>query len=480
MNNKKKAVIIGAGPAGLTAAYELLKHTNIQPIIIEKSEHIGGISRTINYKNNRIDLGGHRFFSKSDRVTQWWHEIMPDMLTRNRTSRIMFNRTFFDYPLSLSARLLYKLGFLRSCAIAVTYFWRVLFPLKPEKNLEQFYINRFGDALYKTFFRDYTMKVWGRPCHMMSAEWGAQRAKGLSVIGVLIDSFKRLFPKKKNNSQKQTETSLITQFLYPPYGPGQLWESVAEKIRERGGSIYLQTEVTGIQTHDKTITSVCVTDQQGNTQTIQADYVLSSMPIKDLIAAYDEKIPTVIRELAAQLPYRDFLTVGLLINKKLELHDNWIYIQEPDVQLGRIQIFNNWSPAMVANPAHTWLGLEYFCTEGDSLWSMEDRALQNLATQELTNIGLVNPEDIIDGIVIRVEKAYPAYWGSYEQFDVLKNFLSSYENLFLIGRNGMHRYNNQDHSMLAAMTAVDLIKQQDTNKELLWRVNTEKEYHESR
>lgn len=323
------------------------------------------------------------------------------------------------------------------------------------------------------------MKVWGRPCNLMSAEWGAQRAKGLSVIGVLVDSIKRLLP-QKNNSQKQTETSLIRQFLYPSYGPGQLWERVAEKISERGGIIYKQTEVTSIQTQNKNITSVCVTDQQGNTKTITADYVFSSMPIKDLIAAYDEKIPTVIRELAEQLPYRDFLTVGLLINKKLALADNWIYIQEPDVRLGRIQIFNNWSPAMVVNQSHTWLGLEYFCTEGDTLWSMEDRDLQKFATQELTSIGIANHQDIIDGIVIRVEKAYPAYWGSYEQFEILKNFLNSYTNLFLIGRNGMHRYNNQDHSMLAAMTAVDLIRQKDTNKEILWRINTEKEYHESR
>ena len=479
--NKKTVVIIGAGPAGLTAAYELLKYPDYQVIIIEKNNYVGGISCTINYKNNRLDIGGHRFFSKSDRVMQWWQDIMPELLERNRKSRILFMRTFFDYPLTVSLKLFYKLGFIRSCKIGFSYLWRALFPLKKEKTLEQFYINRFGHELYATFFRDYTYKVWGRPCSQMSADWGAQRAKELSVLQAVIDSIKRLVPTKKNITQKNIQTSLITRFLYPPLGPGQLWERVAEKIQLNGGILYLNHELINIHAENNAVTKIGIRDQNNHTKNIACDYLISSMPIKDLVNTMDDKkIPSVIRELANQLPYRDFLTVGILINKKLELDDNWIYIQEPDITMGRIQIFNNWSPHMVNNPNTTWLGLEYFCTECDNLWNTPNNQLISFATQELVKIGLVQAQDVTDGTVIRIQKAYPAYWGTYEQFDVLKNFLDNYTNLFLVGRNGMHRYNNQDHSMLSAMTAVELITAQSKDKKILWQVNAEKEYHETK
>jgi len=486
---QKKAIIIGAGPAGLTAAYEILKRTNIQPIVIEKSGYMGGLSRTVSYKGNRIDIGGHRFFSKSDCVMKWWQEILPIeeeisdqedvMLVRNRKSRILFKRAFFDYPISLSWQLLKSLGLICTFKIGFTYLWRLLFPFKKEENLEQFYINRFGDELYKTFFKGYTKKVWGVECSKMSADWGAQRVKGVSGLKTLLDFVKRLFRKQTIN-QRNVETSLITRFLYPKYGPGQMWDKVATKIRALGGEIYTYQEVIAVQTDDEKIIAVEVATSAGKTRWYACDYLFSTMPIKDLVVGLQGDIPENIKELANDLPYRDFLTVGVLINKRLSLKDNWIYIQESDVKMGRIQIFNNWSPYMVADPDTTWIGLEYFCNEGDELWSKSDDAMIKFATDELVKIGFVERDAIIDGTVIRMEKTYPAYWGSYERFDGLREFLDQYKNLFLIGRNGMHRYNNQDHSMLAAMKAVNLIEQESDNKMPIWQVNAEKEYHESK
>jgi len=486
---QKKAIIIGAGPAGLTAAYELLKRTNIQPIIIEKSGYMGGISRTINYKGNRIDIGGHRFFSKSDRVMKWWQEVLPIaekqfdrdnvMLVRHRKSRIFFNRAFFDYPISLSWKLFRNLGLIRTFKIGFTYLWRLVFPFKKEENLEQFYINRFGDELYKTFFKDYTKKVWGIDCCQMSAEWGAQRVKGVSVLKTLLDCAKRIF-RKQDIDQKNVETSLITQFFYPKYGPGQMWEEVAKKIKELGGEIYTHQEVVEIQAEGDEVVGIKTFSPSGKEKWIASDYLISTMPVKDLVAGLQPQIDDNLQKLAADLPYRDFLTVGILINKRLPLTDNWIYIQESDVKMGRIQIFNNWSPQMVADPDTTWIGLEYFCNEGDELWSKTDNEMIAFAKQELVKIGFVQDDEIIDATVIRMEKTYPAYWGSYERFDELRSFLDSYKNLFLIGRNGMHRYNNQDHSMLAAMKAVDLIEKDEADKMPIWQVNAEKEYHESK
>lgn len=484
----KTALIIGAGPAGLTAAYELLQRTDITPIVIEQTNDIGGISKTVNYKGNRIDIGGHRFFSKSDQVMNFWRSILPlqhesvdsdeVMLLRNRLSRIYFNKAFFDYPLQISFQLLANLGVVRSSKIATTYAWRLVCARNPEKTLEDFYINRFGDELYNTFFKDYTQKVWGVPCSAMSAEWGAQRAKGISVTKALLDVVYRAIRTSSSIAQKDVETSLITHFLYPKYGPGQLWQKVARHIQERGGFVVHGQRATKLILSGDRITDVQTVDEAGKVYHYTPDYVFSSMPIKDLVIGCGAAVPEAIRTIAQQLPYRDFLTVGLLIGRKLSLRDNWIYIQDPSVTLGRVQIFNNWSPFMVAHEKHTWLGLEYFCQEGDSFWNASNQHLIAFAGDELVRIGLIEKNEIIDGTVLRVQKAYPGYWGTYEQFNDVRTWLDRVHNLFSIGRNGMHRYNNQDHSMLSAMAAVDAITHSSSNKSFIWQVNAEKEYHE--
>lgn len=524
--DKKRAIIIGAGPAGLTAAYELLTRTNIQPIVLEKSEFMGGISRTVNYKGNRIDIGGHRFFSKSDRVMKWWLEMLPllssetsptaikyhrmersitpsksgsdlaaadrVMLLRPRKSRIYYLRRFFDYPISLSKDTLLKLGFWRTFKIGVSYVRSALFPLQREETLEQFFINRFGRELYGTFFKSYTEKVWGVPCTQISAEWGAQRIKGLSVWATLTHAFRKIFKDgNRDIGQKDTQTSLIEQFLYPKLGPGQMWEEVARRIREKGGEIRTGWSVDRLVTDGWRVTEVeamCV--NTGRKERFKGEYIFSTAPVKEIMRSFDATPPENVLEVSDGLIYRDFLTVGLLVRsllinddtpqgKKL-ISDNWIYIQEPDVQLGRLQIFNNWSPYMVADPATVWLGLEYFCNESDEIWKLPDERMVDLAKQELSRIGIIDSAEVIDSTVIRMEKTYPAYFGTYERFAEIRTHIDRYENLFLVGRNGMHRYNNQDHSMLTAMMAVDNILAGKKDKTELWEVNTETDYHEEK
>lgn len=502
--NKKKAIIIGAGPAGLTAAYELLKRTDIIPIVLEKSNDMGGISKTINYKGNRIDIGGHRFFSKSDRVMKWWQDFLPFqdlehnkpdpekednvMLVRKRKSRIFFNRKLFDYPLKVNAGTLAKMGFIRTIKIGSSYIKSIAFPIKKEKNLEHFFINRFGKELYQTFFKSYTEKVWGVPCNQISSEWGAQRIKGLSITTAIKHFITSCIPMLKTDiAQKNTETTLIEQFLYPKYGPGHMWQEVANHIINNGGMIYSTMIANELCVENNSITKVGALNSKTNTQEeFQADYVFSTMPVKDLLHALNLSIPAEIKQIAEGLVYRDFITIGILARRlKLQekdqgnLKDNWIYIQEPDVMVGRIQIFNNWSPYMVADPNTMWIGLEYFCYEGDTLWKKTDQDLIELAKAELEKLGIADKKDVLDATVIKVEKAYPAYFGTYDQFDTIKNYLDVFENLFLIGRNGMHKYNNQDHSMLAAMTAIDTIIEKKSDKTAIWSVNTEKNYHES-
>ena len=525
MSQQKTAVIIGAGPAGLTAAYELLMRTDVRPVVIEMSGILGGISATVKYKGNRIDIGGHRFFSKSDRVMKWWLQHLPleeqssveplglryqgqsrelavsdgvdavgheqVMLVRERKSRIYFLRKFFDYPISLSPDTIRKLGLLRTARIGLSYFRRTLFPLKEVKNLEQFFINRFGDRLYRTFFKSYTEKVWGVPCTDIDAEWGAQRIKNLSVWKTIKHFVgKKLRGKTAGVSQKDTETSLIERFLYPKYGPGQMWEEVARKIEEMGGTIVMEQGVQQLHVRDNRIVAVTTADRSGRTFTYEGDYVFSTMPVRNLIRSLDSAVPGNVKEVNDGLMYRDFITVGLLLKdlnikedtpqgKKL-ISDNWIYIQEPDVIAGRLQIFNNWSPWMVSDPKKVWIGVEYFCNENDSLWIRSDEELKRLAAQELAKIGIIQESAVLDSMVLRVPKAYPAYFGTYARFDEIREFLDMFENLFLIGRNGMHRYNNQDHSMLTAMTAVDSIISGRKDKANIWDVNTEKEYHEVR
>ena len=511
------AIIIGAGPAGLTAAYELLTRTNIQVVILERSQHFGGISRTVNYKGNRMDIGGHRFFSKSDRVMKWWQHIMPTeepgpeppeqdrlmlpnngealrMLQRQRVSRIYYLRRFFDYPVKLNANTIRNLGPRRIAKMGLTYLQARLMPRPSEASLEDFLINRFGTELYKTFFKDYTEKVWGVPCEKIKSEWGAQRIKGLSVASALSHAVRSILGLDRGNiQQKKVETTLIERFLYPKYGPGQLWEEVARQVRERGATIVTDSQVNGFATLEDGLHRVSAVDAvTGEVRHYQGKYVFSTMAVDELIASMGDSVPEPVRRVAAGLPFRDFVTVGLLVPRlkiknetKIPTHnqlvpDNWIYVQETVVKLGRIQLFQNWSPYMVANLDQVWLGLEYFCNRGDALWSMTDAEILRFAANELDQIGIIDATGVIDGTVVRVEKTYPAYFGTYDEFPVVRDFTDTIPNLFLIGRNGMHRYNNADHSMLTAMTAVDNIIAQRRDKANIWNVNTEQEYHEEK
>jgi len=409
------------------------------------------------------------------------------MLVRPRKSRIYFLRRFFDYPIKLTGDTLHKLGLIRTLKIGVSYLLARLFPRKVEKSLEDFLINRFGRQLYLTFFKSYTEKVWGVPCEAISAEWGAQRIKGLSLTTAVIHFLKKAFSSSKDEAiqQKGTETSLIEKFLYPKYGPGQLWEHAADQIRSQGGEILLGWRATRLFVQGDRITAVEAVSDSGERRRFSADYVFSTMPVRDLIDALDTPIPSEVREVSDGLQYRDFITVGLLVNGLTvreadggPLKDNWIYIQEPDVLVGRLQIFNNWSPYMVADPSKTWIGLEYFCYQTDALWKMADEDLKKFAIAEVEKIGILRAGDVTDAHVVRVPKTYPAYFGTYDRFHVIREYLDRFPNLYLVGRNGMHKYNNQDHSMLTAMTAVDNIIAGIEDKENVWSINTEMEYHE--
>jgi protoporphyrinogen oxidase len=573
---KKTAVIIGAGPAGLTAGLELLRRSEIVPVILEASHEIGGISRTIRYKGNRMDIGGHRFFSKSDRVMQWWMDLMPPdtsvpeaaaaagaapveisyqgkkrvvsvpahleeepplrglgpllgdaddedsepqedsppdvaetevaenvavgepanpdlvMLIRPRRSRIYYLRKFFDYPITLTGNTINNLGIPRMTRVGFSYMWSRVHQIAPEKSLEDFLINRFGKELYLTFFKSYTEKVWGTPCHEISAEWGAQRIKGLSLTTAVKHFVKKIFSKKQTGdlAQKGTDTSLIERFMYPKFGPGQLWEHVADLIQQKGGEIHMGWKVDAVNFapgSETIVASIEAISDTGERRTFAGDYFFSTMPMRELFRAMKIPIPANVLEVSDGLQYRDFITVGLLADRlKVKepdgglLKDTWIYIQEPDVLLGRLQIFNNWSPYLVSDPSKVWIGLEYFCYDTDDLWKMADDDLKKFAIAEVAKIGILDAPDVSDAHVVRVPKTYPAYFGTYARFDELKTFTDRIENLFLVGRNGMHKYNNQDHSMLTAMHAVDGIVAGNIDKKALWEINTEQEYHEEK
>jgi protoporphyrinogen oxidase len=528
MAAQKTAVIIGAGPAGLTAALELLRRTDVRPIVLEASDAVGGISRTVNCDGYRMDLGGHRFFSKSDWVMNWWQEILPlepaaagtgatityrkaqrtlgarpspevradadkVLLLRRRLSRIYFLRQFFDYPLKLNVATIAKLGPLRFTRVCASYAWASLFPRRPEKNLEDFLVNRFGRELYRTFFKAYTEKVWGVPCAEISPEFGAQRIKALSLRKAVLHMLRPAVPAGSRRERQATETSLIERFLYPKFGPGQLWEEVTARVRAGGGEVRMLHAAEGVKIAGGRATEVLVRDLAADrSYALAADYVISSMAVCDLVAGLDPPVPEEVRRIASALPYRAFITVGMLLHRMKARRaaatgaearfppDNWIYIQEPDVRLGRLQIFNNWSPALVPDPSKVWLGLEYFCSQGDDLWTLSDAAMRALATRELEQIGLIDAADVITATVIRVPKAYPAYFGSYSEFDRLRAYLDPIANVFLVGRNGMHRYNNQDHSMLTANAAVDSIASGRVDKDVIWGINVDDEYHEEK
>ena len=516
---KEKVLIIGAGPAGLTAAYELMaKSDKYDVIVFEESNQFGGISRTVNYKGNRMDMGGHRFFSKVPEVNEWWKKMIPTqgalpyddvvlhrqstvveggpdpektdrvMLRRNRLSRIFFKRKFFDYPISLRLATIKNMGFGTTIVVGCSYIKSAIFKRK-ENSLEDFYINRFGKKLYSMFFENYTENLWGRHPSEISPEWGAQRVKGLSIMAILGDIFGKAFNKKN----RKVETSLIEEFAYPKLGPGQLWEITADDFVKMGGTIIRNAKVVKvIKDKDNKVTGLSY-EKDGKMTTVNGDYVISSMPVKDLIESMND-VPEKYVSIASGLPYRDYMTVGVLIphlNLKNEtkiktlgniVPDNWVYVHDRTVKMGRFQIYNNWSPYLVKNVENTvWMGLEYFCNEGDEMWSMTDEAFGRMGISEMVKMNLIESEnDVLDFHVERVKKAYPAYFDTYEHMDDLREYLNTIPNLFCVGRNGQHRYNNIDHSMCTAFETVKNIINGVTTKDNIWNVNTEKEYHETK
>ena len=512
--NRKKIVIIGAGPAGITAARELLREPEAYDVtLLEASDMAGGISRTVRHGENRIDIGGHRFFSKDERVMAWWQEVLPCQgaaakddrilrrearveaggpdpeetddvfLIRHRVSRIYYRNHFFDYPISLKPETFLNMGFLTSMQAGFSYLGSCVRKL-PETSLESFYINRFGRKLYSMFFEGYTEKLWGRHPREISADWGAQRVKGLSIWAMLKNILGKLTP----GGPKKVETSLIEEFYYPKHGPGQLWEKALDMAVEQGCTVRYGARVTGLVRDGDRITAVVCEDGSR----YEADEVISGMPLKELAAALPG-MPAEVRAVAEGLPYRDFVTVGLLVDK-LALQnrtgiptlgnivpDCWIYVQDTGVKLGRIQIFNNWSPYMLADPERTvWMGLEYFCDEGDEFWELSQEDCVKLAVEELRRIGVISTDcQILDSCRQKMPKAYPAYFDTYAQIDRLTDYLNGIENLCCVGRNGQHRYNNMDHSMVTAFVAADVIRGK-AEKGALWEVNTEQEYHEEK
>lgn len=520
-SNQKTAIIIGAGPAGLTAAIEMLRKTSIKPIVLEEASVVGGISRTVNYKGNRMDIGGHRFFSKDESIMNWWTSVLPlqakpssddillnlekeyakqgpdpekedrVMLIRRRISRIFYRKKFFNYPVTLSADAISKMGFFTTLKCGFGFLLAKI-NKREENSLEDFYINRFGKPLYSMFFKNYTHKVWGKEPKELDADWGAQRVNGLSLASIIKNLLRR---KKKSIGQEGVEKSLIEQFIYPKFGPGQLWECVADEIKHLGGTILMNTRATAINCENGMVKSVIVTGKDSEKQAIDCDYLLSSMPVKDLISSFRGiEVPSRVMDIAIALPYRDFITVGILVNELAiknrskyasfnnRIPDTWIYIQEDSVRLGRLQIFNNWSPYMVADYKSTvWIGLEYFCNEGDDLWSKSNEEFKKFAIDELIKIGYISSSnDVIDSHIEKVKKAYPAYFGTYHQLPEVIDWIDGIDNLFCIGRNGQHRYNNMDHSMMSAMEAIDCIASNSTDKSKIWNVNTEQEYHEQK
>jgi protoporphyrinogen oxidase len=541
---KRIAVIAGAGPAGLTAAWELLARTDVRPVVIEPTTALGGIAQTYVHHGNRIDIGGHRFFTRSERVMKWWLSILPPqgaptpddadlehdadlatevvirhlapeaaegpgerlreerrrapdperedrvMLKRRRLSRIYFRQHFFPYPIGITLAVAWRLGLLNTLLITLSYLRAKLLPRRDETFLDAFFINRFGKRLYETFFRGYTEKVWGVKCSEIRADWGAQRVKGLSLKRALAHAVHDLLSSNFRKEQESRETSLITRFWYPKYGPGQMWETVAEEVRAAGGDLVHGKRVVGVAMADGRVACVRVRDEgTGAIETLPCDFFISTMPLRELVAMVEPAAPADVRAVAEGLHYRDFLTVGLLLDRlhvlergkppQSRVRDNWIYVQDAGVNVGRIQIFNNWSPYLAADPEHTvWIGLEYFLGEQDVLWKMADADLIRLAKQEVERIGFALGSDVRDACVLRMPKAYPAYFGSYERIATIRAWITGVPNLFCVGRNGMHRYNNQDHSMLTAMMAVDNIVAGREDDSALWDVNLEMVYGE--
>lgn len=516
----KRIIIIGGGPAGLTAAYELLKDrtSEFNVTLLEESNCFGGISKTVEHNGNRMDMGGHRFFSKIPEVNEWWENMLPSqgskpmddiklgrditlsddgpdpektdrvMLFRHRVSRILFDSKFYDYPISLKPETFRNFGLLTTMQVGFSYLVSVIHK-KPENNLENLYINNFGKKLYSMFFEYYTENLWGRHPSEIDPSWGKQRTKGLSIFGIIKDFFEKLFKIKR----RTVNTSLIEEFKYPKFGPGQLWEVTASEVKNLGCIILMNSKVTKIhKNEDNQVTGITYIED-GVEKELAGDIVISSMPLKDLILGMND-VPEHALEIAKGLPYRDYMTLGVLV-KKLNLvnktniktignivPDCWVYVQDRKVKMGRFQIYNNWSPYMVKDLEHTvWLGLEYFVQEGDEYWTMADSDFSAFAVKEMITLDLISSEDdVLDTHVERVKKAYPAYFDTYNEIDILVDYINTIPNLFCVGRNGQHRYNNIDHSMCTAFEAVKNIKAGITDKSNVWAVNTEKEYHEEK
>jgi len=475
---KTNVAIIGAGPAGLTAAYLLSK--NEVPVTVLEADpvYVGGISRTATYKGFGFDIGGHRFFSKCKAVEDLWTEILPDdMLVRPRSSRIFYGGKFFAYPLK-PFEALFKLGIGRSILCVLSWLKARVMPVRNPRNFQDWVSNQFGKRLFNTFFKSYTEKVWGMSCKEISADWAAQRIKGLSLGSAIRNA---LFPKRQPKDRTKVIKTLINSFRYPRKGPGMMWEACAAKTRAMGGQIEMGCRVTGCSYDEVSSTwTIQYTDRQGRAQTLESEHVISSAPMRELVRGLVPKVSERALHAADSLKYRDFLTVMLILKDRQKFDDNWIYIHDPSVKVGRVQNFRSWSPEMVPDPDKACYGLEYFCFEHDGLWDSKDDELIELARRELMQIGLAEEGDVLDGCVVRQKKAYPVYDDDYAyHVDTIRQELETrFPNLHLVGRNGMHKYNNQDHAMMTAMLCTENILA-DTKLYDLWQVNGDAEYHEA-